>query len=111
MSSDYIAASPNVSDAAIAARVDQLKFAVSHRGNHSRVAALCRPSAQACLCSQGCPTSWLSCRPSWLCGANASSSEPPPERPPARNVAILLYLTFRTAQRALCSSIYCTVRV
>eukprot|EP00966_Prymnesium_polylepis_P162669 3759438-Prymnesium_polylepis.1 len=104
----YTAESPQVSDAAIAARVEYLKnltspasssgfFSSAARPNRSRWLLQCRPSAQACLCSQGCPTSWLSCRPSWLCGANASSSELPPEHPPTRNVAVLLYLTFRTA--------------
>ena len=64
--------------------------------NRSRWTVPCQPSARACLCSQGCPTSWLGCQPSFLCSVNATSSllSATREPIPSRKVAILLYLTF-----------------
>ena len=91
--SSYIAESAAASDAALEERVALLR--TNHTGtNRSRWAVPCRPSASACLCSQGCPTSWLGCRPSWLCAANVSSSAVPAPHRITQNVAVLLYLTF-----------------
>ncbi|KAL1522083.1 hypothetical protein AB1Y20_021726 [Prymnesium parvum] len=88
----YIAENASVADAAIAQRVQLLKRTF----NHSRWAIQCRPSADECLCSRGCPTSWLGCRPSRLCSVNGTGLSTDTQIASSRKVSILLYLTFTT---------------
>lgn len=57
-------------------------------------ASACAPSASSCLCSDGCPTSWLGCRASSLCGLGENESIAAMRKPALRRAALLLYLTF-----------------
>jgi len=107
-------------DRRIALRIGELLGPAQNRGRRKgqRQPACHTGRANGCLCSNGCPTSWLRCRPSKLCNASAAALGAPPLLPwpnvsdcltadnviaedhgvPRRtgDVAILLYLTFKS---------------